>query len=36
MTDLPEGHEGALRVHVSVDRAPAVMTAIINACNNQV
>lgn len=30
----PEGHEGAIRVHVSTDRAPAVVTAIINACNN--
>lgn len=36
VTDLPEGHEGALRVHVSADRAAGVMTAIINACNNQV
>jgi hypothetical protein len=34
LQDLPEGHEGAIRLHVSAERAPAVITALVNACNN--
>lgn len=34
LKDLPEGHEGAIRIHVSAERAPAVVTALVNACNN--
>lgn len=33
--DMPEGHEGAIRVHVSPERAVAIVTTLINACNNK-
>lgn len=32
---VPEGHEGAIRVRVPSERAPAIITGLVNACNNK-
>lgn len=32
---VPEGHEGAIRVRVPAERAPAIITGLVNACNNK-